>query len=240
MPVKRLMTVLMTSAALMPISALADTPESPQDSPSVIVTGKIDPLDPDVVQATRRKLSRTPGSVAVVASETYENSYALGVYDTMKNVSGVFAQKKFGEDSRFSIRGSGIGNASHNRGTWLSVDGVPINQADGSGDFQEIDPLSARYIEVYKGGNALRFGGSQLGGAVNYVTNSGANAGYRTLLRVEGGSFGTGRARSLSGDDYHPCRRLARQFASRCPPPDVQSGAHLCRRPVFALHLSRQ
>ncbi|MDC7681822.1 TonB-dependent receptor [Asticcacaulis sp. BYS171W] len=168
--------------------------------PTVIVTGQANPEDPNVVKSTRTKLSRTPGAVSVVASETYSNSYALGLYDTLKNVSGVFAQKKFGEDTRLSIRGSGIGNASHNRGTWLSVDGVPVNQADGSGDFQEIDPLSARYIEIYKGGNALRFGGSQLGGAINYVTASGQNAGYRTLLRVEGGSFGTRRAQLAYAD----------------------------------------
>ena len=29
--------------------------------------------------------------------------------------------------------------------------------ADGSGDFHEIDPLAARYVEVFKGGNALQF-----------------------------------------------------------------------------------
>ena len=47
---------------------------------------------------------------------------------------------------------------------------VPFNQADGFGDFQEIDLLSARYIEVYKGGNALRFGGATMGGAIELNT----------------------------------------------------------------------
>ncbi|MFT4090728.1 MAG: TonB-dependent receptor [Asticcacaulis sp.] len=183
--------------ALNATSVLADEAE---DIPTVIVTGQLNPEDPQAVRTTRAKLSRTPGAVSVVANETYSNNYAMGLFDTLKNVSGVFAQKKFGEDARFSIRGSGIGNNMHNRGSWLSVDGVPVNQADGSGDFQEIDPLSARYIEVYKGGNALRFGGAQLGGAVNYVTTNGRNAGYRTQLRLEGGSFGTRRGHVAYAD----------------------------------------
>ncbi len=196
----KLSCALLASASLLALPVYAHATEADTDIPTVIVTANASSEDPGIVKTTREKLARTPGAVSVVASETYSNSYAMGIFDTLKNVSGVFAQKKFGEDSRFSIRGSGIGNNTHNRGTWLSVDGIPLNQADGSGDFQEIDPLSARYIEVYKGGNALRFGGSQLGGAVNYVTPTGYDAGYRSLLRIESGSFGTARAHIAYAD----------------------------------------
>jgi len=195
-----LVGALLVTASALPFIPFAADAEEIDDPSTVIVTARPDPFDPPAVKSTRARLSRTPGAVAVVARESYDNTYALGLFDTMKNVSGVFAQKKFGEDSRFSIRGSGIGNNIHNRGAWLAIDGVPVNQADGSGDFQEMDPLSARYIEVYKGANALRFGGAQLGGAVNYVTPTGENAGYRTLLRVEGGSFGTLRGHAAYAD----------------------------------------
>ena len=188
---------LLTTASLLSLTAYAAEIDDPS---TVIVTARPDPLDPPAVKSTRAKLSRTPGAVSVVARENFENSYALGLFDTLKDVSGVFAQKKSGEDGRFSIRGSGIGNSAHNRGSWLAIDGVPVNQADGSGDFQEMDPLSVRYVEVYKGGNALRFGGAQLGGAVNYVTPSGRNAGYHSLLRLEGGSFGTLRGHAAYAD----------------------------------------
>lgn len=195
---------LLTTGSLLPLTAYAAV--EIDDSSTVIVTARPDPLDPPAVKSTRARLSRTPGAVAVVARENFDNSFALGLFDTLKDVSGVFAQKKSGEDGRFSIRGSGIGNSAHNRGSWLAIDGIPVNQADGSGDFQEMDPLSVRYVEVYKGGNALRFGGAQLGGAVNYVTPSGHNAGYRSLLRVEGGSFGTLRGHAAYADvigDYN-------------------------------------
>jgi iron complex outermembrane receptor protein len=181
---------------------------------SVLVTARPDPEDPPVVAQARRRLSETPGAVAVISSEAYANRYAVGLVDAVRDVPGVYAEKKFGEDARLSIRGSGIGNSSHNRGILLAQDGVPLNEADGYGDFQLIDPLLARYTEVYKGGNALRFGGAPLGGAINFVTPTGRTAGADTLLRVEGGSFGTARlhgelARTLGDNDVFVGATLA-------------------------------
>ncbi|MEN5145563.1 hypothetical protein ABE454_05180 [Brevundimonas diminuta] len=70
---------------------------------------------------------------------------------------------------------------------------MPFADADGFSDFQKIDPLSARYVEIYRGGNVLRFGGTQLGGAINFVTPTGRTAQFDNLLRIEGGSFDTYR-----------------------------------------------
>lgn len=155
---------------------------------TVIVTGQRNPEDPPVVAEARARLSRTPGAVAVVASESYAARRATNLSDILRDVPGVYAQTKWGGDIRLSIRGSGIGNSSHNRGTLLAQDGMPFNEADGYGDFQLIDPLIARYTEVYKGGNALRFGGSLLGGAINLVTPTGRTAGSDALLRLDGGT----------------------------------------------------
>src|SRR3546814_14212017 len=77
------------------------------------------------------------------------------------------------------------------RGVSRLVDGIPVNLADGSGDFQEIDPLMLSHLEVWRGANALRFGASSLGGAINAVTPSARTLGNRFEARVEGGSFGT-------------------------------------------------
>ncbi len=140
---------------------------------TVIVTATRDPEDPPVVAEARERLSETPGAVAVVSAESYSKRYAPGIADLLRDVPGVFAQKKWGGDTRLSIRGSGIGNANHLRGTLLAQDGIPFNEADGFGDFQLIDPSIARYTEVYKGGNALRYGGALLGGAINIVTPTG-------------------------------------------------------------------
>ena len=56
------------------------------------------------------------------------------------------------------------------------MDGIPINTADGLFDLFEIDPTAYRYVEVYKGANALRYGANSLGGAINFVTPTGRDA----------------------------------------------------------------
>lgn len=161
---------------------------------SIIVTGHRLLDEPAIVAQARERLSRTPGAVSVVAAETYEDRFAQGFYDTLRNVPGVLAQKRYGEEARLSIRGSGIAQGFHQRGVLFAQDGVPFADADGFSDFQSIDALSARYIEVYKGANTLRFGGSQLGGAINLVTPTGYSASQDNQIRLEAGSYASLRA----------------------------------------------
>ncbi len=180
--------MLGAAAAAMPALCLAAEADTTVDS--VIVTAAPNPEDPAVVSAARKRLSETPGAVSVISAESYANRFALALDDILRDAPGVYAQRKWGGDIRISIRGSGIGNANHNRGLLLAQDGVPLNEADGYGDSQIADPLQARYTEVYRGGNALRFGGALLGGAINMVTPTGRDAGFENRIRVDGGSFG--------------------------------------------------
>ncbi|MDP3377817.1 MAG: TonB-dependent receptor [Brevundimonas sp.] len=191
-------TRLLAATSVVALACVA-TPALAQDATettvdSIIVTGTRSPDDPPVVAEARTRLSRTPGAVSVVAAETFEDRFAQGFYDTLRNVPGVLAQKRYGEEARLSIRGSGIAQGFHQRGVLFAQDGVPFADADGFSDFQAIDVLSARYIEVYKGANTLRFGGAQLGGAVNIVSVTGRTATFDNQLRVEGGSFDSRRA----------------------------------------------
>jgi iron complex outermembrane recepter protein len=130
----------------------------------ITVTGQS--LEAAVVKAARDEIEHTPGGVAVVGREAFEDRYALTFKDTIGLVPGVFAQPRFAEEVRLVIRGSGLGRNIHLGGVTLLQDGVPINLADGSGDFQEIDPAVIRHIEVYKGANGLVHGASSLGGAI--------------------------------------------------------------------------
>src|SRR5690606_8933703 len=161
---------LLIGACLAPsLSYAAD--ETDAQSPatvvdSIIVTGRRNAEDRPVGAGARARLSRPPGAVAVVSAESYADRFAQGFSDTLRNVPGVLAQKRFGEESRLSIRGSGIAQGFHQRGVLFAQDGVPFADADGFSDFQSVDALSARYVEVWKGANTLRFGGAQLGGAI--------------------------------------------------------------------------
>lgn len=164
-----------------------------QQTDVIIVTAQPNPEDPPVVAEARERLARTPGAVSVVSNESFEARAAQGLSDILRDAPGVLAQKRYGEESRFSIRGSGLDQSYHQRGVLFAQDGVPFADADGFADFQKLDPLTARYVEVYRGGNALRFGGAQLGGALNLVTPTGLTAQSPNLLRLEGGSFDTVR-----------------------------------------------
>lgn len=154
----------------------------------------VDSLTAPDVDAAREAINGTPGGVDLVASEAYEDRYALTLKDALRDTPGVYAQARFGEEVRLSIRGSGLGRFNHLRGVLLLADGIPVSRADGFGDFQDLDPLAVRYLEVYKGGNGLAHGSASLGGAINLVTPTGRTAAQTGLLRLDGGSYDTWRA----------------------------------------------
>jgi iron complex outermembrane receptor protein len=172
----------------------------PVQTPPVVVRGDSGPssLTAPSVNDAREQINRTPGGVEIVPAEEFRDTRALTPKDMLDYVPGVYAQPKFGEDSRLSIRGSGLSRNFHLRGLRLLQDGVPLNIADGSGDFQELDPLAYRYAEVYKGANALQYGAATLGGAVNFVTPTGYDF-PRFLGRAEYGSFDSRRFQVGSG-----------------------------------------
>jgi iron complex outermembrane receptor protein len=145
------------------------------------------------------EIQRIPGSVDLVTDSAYKRSTpAVTTKDVLDYVPGVFAQPKWGDDTRLSIRGSGLSRNFHLRGLQLFMDGIPINTADGYGDFQEIDPTAYRYVEVYKGSNALRYGTNSLGGAINFVMPTGYDADLFGA-RFDLGSFGFHKLAASSG-----------------------------------------
>src|SRR5690348_15821518 len=133
-----------------------------------------------------------PGGADLVKADEYKDRQAVSLRDALLFSPGVYAQPRFGQEIRLSIRGSGISRGYHMRGLTLLQDGIPINLADDNGDFQELDPTILDHLEVYRGANAFRFGGTTLGGAINGVTPTGRSSpGLRA--RLDGGSFDTQR-----------------------------------------------
>lgn len=167
----------------------AETNDTATTLPSVKVTAPNESITSPGGDTARQNIEQTPGGVDVIDSDHWRDTQAATIKDILDYSPGVFAQPKWGEDTRLSIRGSGLSRNFHMRGVQLYQDGVPLNTADGSGDFQEIDPSGYRYTEVYKGANALRFGANSLGGAINFVTPTGYNADALSA-RLDGGSFG--------------------------------------------------
>ena len=75
---------------------------------------------------------------------------------------------------------------------------MPYRNADGFTDFESLELLNTEAIEVYKGGNALRYGGSTLGGAINLETKTGYTA-ARSRCRRRAAASASSRHRLSSG-----------------------------------------
>ena len=152
---------------------------------------------PSVAQQ-RRELERTVGSVAFVDANTPEiqTRYVHDLRDALKDVPGVYVESRYGQELRLSIRGSNLTRDFHLRGLELLQDGIPMNSADGGGDMYQIDPKYFRAIEVMKGGNALAYGSSTLGGAINFISPTAYTALAPNMASLEGGSYGTVRGQA--------------------------------------------
>lgn len=175
----------------------APPPPAPE---SIEVSTERDPaLTSNDTAAAKVELERIPGGATVVDAESWLGGRSSTQRDLLGWVPGVVVQPRFGaEEARLSIRGSGIQRTFHLRGIQLLQDGFTLNQADGAGDFQTIEPTTLDHVEVYRGGNALRFGAATLGGAINFVSPTGRTA-PTADLRLEAGSFGYVRGLAATG-----------------------------------------
>ena len=152
------------------------------------------------LEERRARLAQVPGSVALIESEQIRQTRQANLKDVLGFTPGVYVQPRSGaaDESQISIRGSGLRNNFHLRGLNVLVNGMPYRNADGFTDFESLELLNTESIEVYKGGNALRYGGSTLGGAINLETKTGYTA--RPLGAVaQGGSFGFLKTQLSSG-----------------------------------------
>lgn len=176
---------------------------TPQLSPiTVSAPAQDDRLSPSE-NAARIRMSRWPGNVSVIGESTWVHG-ASGLDDVLRGEPGVFAVSAAGQQSgKLSVRGSGLASPLGVRGLALLRDGLPLNQSDGVIDPAYLDPFNARYIEIFRGSNALEYGSATLGGAINIVSPTGrSHPGLQTRLQVgSNGSFRTqARAGQLVGD----------------------------------------
>ena len=177
----------------------AETETLHLDEVTVSAKRPVSTTQPDIKTATE-DINKTAGGVDIVDMEQVREGRVSNLNDTLGMAAGVFVQSRFGaEESRLSIRGSGLQRNFHGLGIKIMQDGIPLNLADGSSDFPGIDPLATRYIEVYRGANALQFGASNLGGAINFISPTGYNA-PKFEVRTELGSFGYNRLGIATGD----------------------------------------
>lgn len=161
----------------------------------VIITGR------RIEVALREEQALTPGGVSVVNGEDLYQRSVVNIADMLRYVPGVWAESSSGSDEAFfSSRGSNLDATSHDKnGIKLLQDGLPITAADGNNHNRAIDPLSARYAVIARGANALTYGASTLGGAMDFISPT-ARATTPLSVHLSGGSHGLISGRASVGE----------------------------------------
>jgi iron complex outermembrane recepter protein len=170
-----------------------------RDAPPVLAAVTVIGTRTDLDE-TRERAAQVPGAVTVVGPGEIRATRQANLKDVLQFTPGVYVQPRFGaaDESQISVRGSGLRNNFHARGINLLVNGMPYRNADGFTDFESLELLTTEAIVVYKGANALRYGGSTLGGAINLDTKTGHTAGPVSAF-VQGGAFGFFKGQLASG-----------------------------------------
>jgi iron complex outermembrane receptor protein len=142
----------------------------------------------------------TPGGVAVVDDDQLYQRHVNNLADMLRYVPGVWADSGYGNDELFfSSRGSNLDAVDYDKnGIKLLQDGLPVTAADGNNHNRVIDPLSARYISVARGANALTYGASTLGGAIDFTSPTARNSAPFSVF-LDGGSHGSFNGRATVG-----------------------------------------
>ncbi|MDD3354021.1 TonB-dependent receptor [Zoogloea sp.] len=191
-PVALIATFQLVPAAV----AVAQTPEP--ELPAVTITAPT--ASQELKQELRAEQALTPGGVTLVDSDELYQRNISSLADSLRYVPGVWAASLSGADAMFfSIRGSNLDATNYDmNGIKLLQDGLPVTTADGNNHNRVVDPLAARYAVVARGANALTYGASTLGGAIDFITPTARDTAPRDAF-VSGGSHGQLQGRFSAG-----------------------------------------
>jgi iron complex outermembrane receptor protein len=141
--------------------------------------------------------SATPGAVTIIDGASLNQRSVANVADTLRYVPGVWTESFNGNDDVFySSRGSNLDPTDYDKnGIKFLQDGLPVTAADGNNHNRAVDMLNAAHITVAHGANALAYGASTLGGAIDVISPTGrSSAPFSAAL--SGGSFDLWSARA--------------------------------------------
>lgn len=163
-----------------------------------------DPLDTVTVTAVRQVLDAeralTPGNVTTVDGGEQFRRTVDNIADLMRYVPGAWMQSASGGSGVFmSSRGSNLDATNYdNNGIKLLQDGLPVTAADGNNHNRFLDAMAAQYATFAHGANALTYGASTLGGAIDFTSPTARTTDPLSLF-LSGGSFGRINGRASAG-----------------------------------------
>lgn len=171
------------------IALAAAAPALAQTEPD---TNAIEMRDESIVVIASRsgegvELDRLGASATILDAQALELRQTRNVSDILRDVPGVAVSRAgpAGGITQVRIRGT---EANH---VLVLIDGIEAaDPFQGEFDFASLIADPAARIEVLRGQQSSLYGSDAIGGVINYITLSGAEApGFSA--RAEGGSFGT-------------------------------------------------
>lgn len=149
--------------------------------PGVVVTGT----------RTSRERYQVPLRMELVDKDRVEATPALSADDYLKSIAGLNVSRgaTFLSSANVTMRGM-----SNEQGRILVMqDGVPLNKTDGgSVNWNAIDALAIKKVEVLKGPGSSIHGGNAMGGVINFISAIPTQP-FQGALRQSIGTFGTSR-----------------------------------------------
>ena len=126
----------------------------------------------EVREALAAEQALTPGGVTLVDGDDLRQRSVVSLGDMLRYVPGLWvASGSTGDSSFISSRGSNLDATNYDgNGIKYLQDGLPVSAADGNNHNRQPNPLAASHAVVARGANALTYGASTLGGAIDFTT----------------------------------------------------------------------
>lgn len=154
-------------------------------------------------RALQSEIDLTPGGVTLIDANELRERNTSSLADLLRYVPGVWSESSQGADAMFfSSRGSNLDATNYDmNGIALLQDGLPVTTADGNNHNRVLDPQSARFAIIARGANALKYGATTLGGAIEFSSPTARNSDPLEVY-FNGGSNGQLVARGTIGDVF--------------------------------------
>jgi iron complex outermembrane receptor protein len=155
-------------------------------------------------RALQAEVDLTAGGITLIDAAELRERNTSSLADLLRYVPGIWAESAQGSDAMFfSSRGSNLDATNYDmNGIVLLQDGLPVTTADGNNHNRVLDPRSARFATVARGANALKYGATTLGGALDMSSPTARNSDPKAAY-FNGGSNGQLVARGTIGQVFN-------------------------------------
>lgn len=148
-------------------------------------------LEEVVVSGRQPLYKKFPGTVNVVSEGEINNIKPTDVTDVIRRVPGVNYSDEDGNGLRPDIGIRGL-DPIRSRNVLLLADGFPVQPSlyGDPGAYYNVPVETVDHIEVIKGGAALLYGATSVGGVINYITKKPSEKPFEITNKETGGSNG--------------------------------------------------